>query len=148
MTSNPTVTPDALRSLGWSIMDDDGFIGFVGPLWERWTPESPSLAFIAEPKHKNRAGVVHGGMLATLADRTLGLTVRQSEPGRSQATIHLDINYLDSVQIGEFVVAEGSILRQTTKLAFLSGTIQAGGRLVASINSIWRIRPGDKVMGR
>jgi uncharacterized protein (TIGR00369 family) len=148
MDLTPKKSPDDLRAEGWRIMDDDGFLGFVGPVWERWTGNGPTVGFIAEPKHRNRAGVVQGGMLATLADRTLGLTARQNEPGRSQATVHLDINYLDSAQIGEFVTARATVLRQTTTLAFLSGTIEAEGRIIASMSGIWRIRPGVKVTSR
>lgn len=148
MDLNATVTPDTLRAAGWSAMEDDGFIGLVGPIWHKRSAEGANLGFIAETRHQNRAGVVQGGMLATLADRTLGLAVRRDELDRSQATINLDINYLDAARIGEFVEARATVLRQTSNLAFVTGQIDVDGRIVASINGIWRIRPGVKISRR
>jgi len=29
------VTESGLPAQGWSILEDDGFIGYVGPLWHR-----------------------------------------------------------------------------------------------------------------
>lgn len=84
-------------------------------------------------------------MLATLADRTLGLNARLNDLERPQATIDLTIHYVDAARIGEFVTGTGTLLRQTSTLAFLSGQLETRRRLIASISGIWRIRPtGDQ----
>lgn len=59
---------DAMTPPGWRLHDDEGFVGLVGPVWERWEDGALVLAFTAEPRHANQAGVVQGGMLVTLAD--------------------------------------------------------------------------------
>jgi acyl-coenzyme A thioesterase PaaI-like protein len=61
--------------LGWIPEPPEGFIGLVGPIWR-----SPDVVghfrLLTAPKHQNRNGVVHGGMLMTLADRAMGYTAR------------------------------------------------------------------------
>jgi acyl-coenzyme A thioesterase PaaI-like protein len=42
-------------------------------------------------------------MLATLADRAMGLASRLSNDGLPQTTIELELHYLDAGQLGEFV---------------------------------------------
>src|SRR5512147_546124 len=70
-TSHRTFDPAAH---GWEAYGDDGFIGLVGPFWTRQDGDTHRYAFLAEPKHHNRRGVVQGGMLMTFADRSMGMT--------------------------------------------------------------------------
>jgi hypothetical protein len=60
---------EKLTNDGWTIVDDDGFLGLVGPLWRRTTGEMPQYAIAAQQKHKNRRGYVQGGLLMTLVVR-------------------------------------------------------------------------------
>src|SRR5207244_12112110 len=53
---------------------DEGFIGLVGPFWMRRSGDGCRYAFMAEPKHHSRRGIVQGGMLMTFADRAMGMT--------------------------------------------------------------------------
>ena len=51
--------------------------------------------------HVNLQGLVHGGMLAILADTACGLSIRSAmEPGRLHITTDLDIHYLRTRQAG------------------------------------------------
>ena len=88
---------------GWEPYEADGFIGLVGPFWTRMEGETPLFAFLAAPKHHNRRGVVQGGMLMTFADRAMGTTCWYANEKKPQATVHLDVHFVDAVQIGEFV---------------------------------------------
>ena len=139
MATRTLRTRDDLVHAGWTEVVDDGFAGHVGPLWHLVRDQEATFGFFAGKKHKNRAGIVHGGMLATLADRALGMTARLSDPSRMQATIELNIQYIDVARMGEFVTATGRLLRQTSTLAFLSGQLEANGRLIGHASGIWRI---------
>ena len=91
---------------GWEPYRDEGFIGLVGPFWTRPSGDSHLYAFMAEPKHHNRRGVVQGGMLMTFADRSMGMTCWYANERQPQATVQLDMHFIDAVQIGEFVEAK------------------------------------------
>jgi uncharacterized protein (TIGR00369 family) len=123
---------------GWEPYSDDGFIGLVGPVWMRQNGDSYLYAFKAQPKHHNRRGVVQGGMLMTFADRSMGMTCWYANERQPQATVQLDVHFLDAVQIGEFVEAKCQVVRRTRALVFMSGELVVGDRLVATAKGIWK----------
>ena len=106
---------------GWETYADEGFIGHVGPFWMKKDGESYRYAFVAQKKHHNRRGVVQGGMIMTFADRSLGMTAWYANNKQPQATVHLDVHFVDAVQIGEFVEMKARVVRRTRSLLFMSG---------------------------
>jgi uncharacterized protein (TIGR00369 family) len=63
------------------------------------------------PKHKQIHGVVHGGILAALADTTAAIAAHTVIPrGMELATLELKINYLEPVPGGR-VKADAKVLR-------------------------------------
>ena len=134
--TEPTVFDPA--AAGWEPYTDEGFIGLVGPLWQRPAGDSFRYAFMAGPKHHNRRGVVQGGMLMTFADRSLGMTAWYANEQKPQATVHLDVHFIDAVQIGEFVEAKCRVVRRTRSLLFMSSEITVGDRVVATANGVWK----------
>jgi acyl-coenzyme A thioesterase PaaI-like protein len=123
---------------GWEPYRDEGFIGLVGPFWMRRSGDGYRYAFMAEPKHHNRRGVVQGGMLMTFADRSMGMTCWNANERQPQATVQLDIHFIDAVQIGEFVEARCRVVRRTRSLVFMSGELVVGSRVVATASGVWK----------
>jgi acyl-coenzyme A thioesterase PaaI-like protein len=123
---------------GWEKYDADGFIGLVGPFWMKPDGDSYRYAFLADPKHHNRRGVVQGGMLMTFADRSMGMTSWYANGKKPQATVHLDVHFVAAVQIGEFVEAKCRVVRRTRSLIFMSGELSVGDRIVATANGVWK----------
>ena len=123
---------------GWEPYRDEGFIGLVGPFWTRQEGETHLFAFTAAPKHHNRRGVVQGGMLMTFADRSMGMTCWYANGKQPQATVHLDVHFVDAVQIGEFVEAKCRVVRRTRSLIFMAGELVVGARVVATANGVWK----------
>jgi acyl-coenzyme A thioesterase PaaI-like protein len=133
-----TIAPFDPAAAGWEAYTDDGFIGLVGPFWTRQHGDRHLFAFLAAPKHHNRRGVVQGGMLMTFADRSLGMTCWYANERRAQATVHLDVHFVDAVQIGEFVEMHSKVVRRTRSLIFMSGELMVGTRVVATANGVWK----------
>jgi acyl-coenzyme A thioesterase PaaI-like protein len=123
---------------GWEPYRDEGFIGLVGPFWMRPSGNGYLYAFMAEPKHHNRRGVVQGGMLMTFADRSMGMTCWYANGRQPQATVQLDVHFVDAVQIGEFVEAKCKVVRRTRSLIFVSAELVVGMRIVATANGVWK----------
>jgi acyl-coenzyme A thioesterase PaaI-like protein len=124
---------------GWQPYTDEGFIGLIGPWWQRRQGDLIVYGFLAEPKHHNRRGVVQGGMLMSFADRSMGLTAWHANGQRAQATIQLDIQFIDAVQIGEFVEARCEIVRRTRSVIFMRSCLMVGERTVAVAQGVWKI---------
>ena len=139
---------DAMLAEGWRPLEADGFIAHVGPLWRRSDGDGVSLGFHVEDKHLNRRGVVQGGMLATLADRAMGLASRLSNDGMPQTTIQLELHYLDAAQLGEFVEARCRVSKRSRYVIFMGADVLADGRLVATARGIWKVMAVGSGAGR
>lgn len=130
---------DEFPNADWAPHQDEGFIELIGPFWEKMTETGPVLAFRAEQKHKNRRGVVQGGVLMAYADRALGMHARHATGGQAQATAQLDVHFVSSVQIGEVVMLEPQLIRRTRSIMFLRGTLLVDGRIVAMASGVWKL---------
>jgi uncharacterized protein (TIGR00369 family) len=100
------------------------------------SPGRVEVAFEAGPQHVNLQGLVHGGMLATLADTAMGLAVRTVlEPGRRHVTVQLGIEFLAPGGPGR-IVAEGRSLKIGRQLGFAEADVKdAADRLLARAHS-------------
>ena len=94
------------------------------------------IAFEAGPQHVNLQGLVHGGMLATLADTAMGLAVRTVlDPGRRHVTVQLGIEFLSPGRPGR-IVAHGRSVKIGRQLGFAEAdVVDARGRLLALARS-------------
>lgn len=129
---------------GWVELDDDGFIGHVGPILHRSDNGRPIYAFRARPLHRNLRDTVQGGMLMTFADRAMGQTVRSTLGPGPIATVQFDMHFVEAACIGDFVVARTQLMRATASIIFVEARLEVGERLVASAKGIWkRLRPAD-----
>jgi uncharacterized protein (TIGR00369 family) len=92
-------------------------------------------------RHINLQGLVHGGMLAILADTACGLSIRSAmEPGRLHVTTDLDIHYLAPARPGR-LFGHGKAIRVGRTLAFAEASVEDGeGRLLARAQSRFSVR--------
>lgn len=124
---------------GWEKYADDGFIGLVGPLWQRTENGVIRYALLTEHKHHNRRGFVQGGVLATLADRAMGMTAWHSNNQASQTTIKLELQYVAAAKIGDFVEVRCKVDRVTRSLIFMRADLLVADHLVATADGIWKV---------
>jgi uncharacterized protein (TIGR00369 family) len=95
-----------------------------------------TVAMEVMDRHVNLQGLVHGGMLAILADTACGLSIRSSmEPGRLHITSDLDIHFLAPARPGR-LFGRGKAIRVGRSLAFAEASIEDGeGTLLARAQS-------------
>jgi len=134
--------PDPARE-GWKPRTLAGFFGLVGPLWTRREDAGWAYAFVAEDRHTNPAGAVHGGMLTTLLDHALSAIAWEASERRPCVTIQLDVQFLAAVHPGQFVVARGRIVRKTGSLVFMQGSLHVEGAEVAAASMILKVLGGS-----
>ena len=99
-------------------------------------PGTVEIALDAAPHHLNLPGVLHGGMIATLADTAAGLAVRtELTPGRTHVTTSLTVQYLRPGAPGR-IVGRGRVLRIGRTLAHAAAdVVVADGRLLATASA-------------
>lgn len=126
--------------LDWTLAESEPFVDLVGPFWMAPFRDGVGrFRFTAERKHQNRRKTVHGGMITTFADQVLGMTARQHDWDRTQATAQLDVHFVDAVWEGETVEATCRILRHTKTLVFMDGILTVGDRTVATARGVWKL---------
>ena len=105
------------------------------------SPGEVTVAMVAEDRHVNLQGLVHGGMLAILADTACGLSIRSAmEPGRLHVTADLDIHFLAPAKPGT-LYGRGTAVKIGRSLAFAEASIEdAAGTLLAKAQSRFSVR--------
>jgi uncharacterized protein (TIGR00369 family) len=141
MNDRPAAQTEAFdpERAGWAIVNNTPFGELVGPIWQRQSGGLLHFGFVVAPKHLNRAGILHGGMLMTLADNAMAIAARHATGSKRHATIELNIQFAGAVRLGEFVEARPAVVRATRSLAFMEAKMFVGERLVVATNGIWKI---------
>jgi uncharacterized protein (TIGR00369 family) len=104
-------------------------------------PGAVTVAMQVEEHHVNLQGLVHGGMLAILADTACGLSIRSAmEPGRLHVTADLDIHFLAPAGPGR-LLGRAQAIKVGRSLAFAEASIEDDeGRLLARAQSRFSVR--------
>jgi len=133
-----TVEDPALE--GWKPRTLTGFFDLVGPLWTRKEGDVWAYGIMAESKHTNPAGMVHGGMLTTLLDHALSVVAWEANERKPCITVALDVHFLAPARPGQFIAARGRIVRQTSSLVFMQGNLMVDGDEIATASAILKIK--------
>ena len=106
---------------------DHGFIALIGAP----TPESDDgtarLVVEADERHLNPAGAVHGGMLATLVDTTMGAAVRSAVDEEAPATSQLTVTYLRPGKPGQLQVT-AKVSKRGESLTVCEADVEQDGK--------------------
>ena len=113
-----------------------GFHSWAGIEVVSATPGEVTVATTVSERHLNLQGLVHGGLLASLADTACGLSIRSAmEPDRLHVTTDLDIHFLSPARPGR-LLGRGKAIKVGRSLAFAEASIEdADGRLLARAQS-------------
>jgi uncharacterized protein (TIGR00369 family) len=97
------------------------------------------VTFTATPGLFNPQGTLHGGVLATAMDVSMGhLLNKTARPG---ATLEMKVQYLAAITGGQ-VRCVGSFLKQGRSICFLqSQAFREDGELCACATATWRLLP-------
>jgi uncharacterized protein (TIGR00369 family) len=114
--------PDVTDELA-ALVADSPFYRWTGMRVAAAEPGTVALALDLGEHHANLQGFAHGGVLATLADAAMGLSVRSAlEPARRHVTIELGVHYLRAVRTGT-VTATGRAVRIGREVAYAEAAI-------------------------
>lgn len=136
-TASTEAAPFDPAGAGWKVIRQNGFGELAGPIWRNGDAR---FGFVVEAKHLNFAGIVHGGMLMTLADQAMGMTALRATGNKPHATIELNMQFVGGVRVNEFVEAHCEIVRLTRAIIFMQCKLVVGTRVVANATGIWKIR--------
>lgn len=124
----------------------EGFLVHVGPLYMRPTPDQSAsflLAFRAEAQHVNRFGVVHGGMLATLADTAIGTNLARTGGNTIETTLtlNLTLDYIAAARIDDWIEAHVVLTKERGKVRFGQCEMRCNDRLLVRASAVFYVPP-------
>jgi uncharacterized protein (TIGR00369 family) len=111
---------------------EGGATSLLGLKLERLEKGRVVFSMRVKPRHKQLHGVVHGGVLATLADTVAAIAAYTTVPKDTNiATVELKINFLEPVANGR-LKAQGRVLRTGRNFVVTECEIyQEDGTLIA-----------------
>lgn len=128
----------------------EGSVGALGDalgiVCEVREPGRSRMRLEVDPAWHNPHGVLHGGVIYTLVDSSMGIAVKPSLPEDELCTtIEAKISYLAPVREGTLTV-ETEVVRQGRNIAFTESKVtDSTGKLVATgSGSMFILRPDEK----
>jgi uncharacterized protein (TIGR00369 family) len=98
------------------------FTEFIGARVEGIDEGVCRLSLTVEPRHLDRRGALHTGVLTSLMDATIGIALgylrRDEVRHRPHATIEMNASFLAEGRPGDEIEVEGRIIRQGRSIAF------------------------------
>lgn len=119
-----------LRGRGYNnrVTDTEhGFLSTIGAQSPRASDGRSTLTVNADDRHLNAAGTVHGGMLATLVDATMGSAIRSAVEGETPATSQLTLTYLRPGKPGRLLVT-AEVRKRGDSLTVCEADVQQDGK--------------------
>jgi uncharacterized protein (TIGR00369 family) len=121
----------------------------IGVEVERVESGETVMTLLAEERHSNPMGTIHGGILCDLADAAMGMAYYSTlEPEESFTTLELKINFLRPFWTGR-LVARGRVVSRGRTVGMTECEIEDDqGRLIAKATSTCLTLRGDAASGR
>lgn len=122
----------------------DPYEAFIGPLFDKRIQNDAGeeelwMAFRVDDRHLNMRGVVHGGMLATFADATLGTMAWNTMDRAPCVTLSMQMNFLKGPRAGDLVECRPQLTRRTRSILFVAGDFYVGGDTILTASSLWKV---------
>jgi len=117
----------------------EGFLNLVGPLYGAQGSEGVwVIALKTGPQHANRYGVVHGGLLSTLADVAIGMNLsRAGATYTNSFTVNLSIDFLGSCELGDWVEAHVALTKRQGRVRFGECRLLVRDRMVVRASAVF-----------
>lgn len=114
------------------------FEALCGPLFTHGRDADYACAIQADERHCNKRGAIHGGLLITLADHTMGHIVWRHVDEAPCATVTLNTDFVSGARRGDWLICRGRVTRETRTLVFIHGTVTCQDRTVMTASGIWK----------
>jgi uncharacterized protein (TIGR00369 family) len=110
------------------------------PLFSRRGERSVELGLWVREAHCNSRGLLHGGVIATLADNAMGLSCVACHPGvKGALTVSLNVDYVATARNGQWLQIRPRVIKAGSCLDFVDALVTADGETIARASATFRI---------
>ena len=89
--------------------------------------------------HLNRAGITHGGYIASIIDAGCGSAAHKLVENNQCVTIALDIKFIAPTKEKDEILGKVTISKKTKSMIFLICTLECEGKVTATASGVWKI---------
>lgn len=119
------------------------FIDLIGPIYEKKDASGLVISLFADDKHCNARGVVHGGVLGTLADIAMGYSAAFStDPPTPLVTASQTIDYAGKAQKGDWIEVHTDVQKVGRGIAFANCYFHVASARIARVSTVFSVVTG------
>jgi uncharacterized protein (TIGR00369 family) len=112
------------------------------PLYSKRTEKAVHLGLRLARAHTNSRGLIHGGLIASLADNAMGYSCAQATGWTTTfVTISLAVDFIGSAEIGQWLAVESEVIKTGSTICFAQSLIKADDVVIARANATFRAVP-------
>jgi acyl-coenzyme A thioesterase PaaI-like protein len=116
------------------------------PIYSRCSEGRVEIGLFLAEAHCNSRGLIHGGVIAALADNAMGLSfhdVRARALGEAETkvglvTVNLSIDFIATGKLGNWLQITPRVLRGGGATGFVDALITADDQIVARASAVFR----------
>jgi uncharacterized protein (TIGR00369 family) len=117
------------------------------PLYSRRAEGVVEMGIVLAAPHCNSRGLIHGGVIAALADNAMGLSFGAArragrcdykEPSGA-LTVSLSLDYIATARVGQWLQITPRVLKAGRSMGFVDALVTADGETVARASATFRV---------
>ena len=89
--------------------------------------------------HLNRAGITHGGYIASIIDAGCGSAAHRSVENIPCVTIALDIKFIAPTKLNDEIIGTVTVEKKTNSFVFLSCKLKSKNKIISLSIGTWKI---------
>jgi len=115
------------------------------PLYSKRTERAVIIGLRLARPHTNARGLIHGGLIAALADNAMGYSCAHVMGGASSlVTIGLAVDFIGTAEVGQWLAVESDVIKTGSTICFAQSLIKADDAVIARANGTFRVVPKKK----
>ena len=115
------------------------------PIFSQRLPDRVIIGLYAREPHTNSRGMVHGGLIAALADNAMGLscvvvlTAQERKPEGGLVTVSMATDFIGAAKLGQWVAFDTSYVRTGRTLCFAQAFITADSEVIGRADARFKV---------
>ncbi len=115
------------------------------PIFSRKIDDRVIIGLYAREPHTNSRGMVHGGLIAALADNAMGLSCVQvligegRKPEGGLVTVSMATDFIGAAKLGQWVAFDTSYVKTGRTLCFAQAFVTADGEVIGRADARFKV---------
>ena len=115
------------------------------PIYSRRDPGKVIIGLHVRSAHCNSRGMVHGGLIAALADNAMGLSCSEAlatedrRPAGGLVTVSLSTDFVGTAKLGQWIAFDTVYVKTGRSLCFAQAFVTADGEVIARADARFKV---------